>query len=76
MTTTRLAVPDISCGHCERTVLATLSPLDGVADVQVDIPTHTVTLSYDPAQITIDQISEALAREEYPVASVEDVRAS
>jgi copper chaperone len=73
MSTTRLTVPDMSCGHCETTVKNTLGPLAGVENVAVDLPGKTVSVSYDPAQVSIDQLSAALAEEFYPVSAVEEV---
>ena len=73
MSTTRLTVPDMSCGHCENTVKNTLGPLAGVQEVIVDLPGKTVSVSYDPAQVTVDRMSAALAEEFYPVSAVEEV---
>ena len=73
MSTTRLTVPDMSCAHCEMTVKNTLGPLAGVEDVIVDLPGKTVSVSFDPAQINVDQLSAALAEEFYPVMEVEEV---
>jgi copper chaperone len=64
-----LDVPDISCEHCERTVRETLRPLQGVLAVTVDIPGRAVAVDYDEAAIDVARMSEALAGEEYPVAS-------
>ena len=75
VTTTKLIVPDISCGHCERTILETLWPLPGIEQIAVDLPTKSVTVSYDPARIDVDQMSNALADEFYPVAATELVTA-
>ncbi len=68
---TRLTVPDISCGHCARTITETLTQLDGIEEVVVDIPRKTVQVIYDPARIDIDRMSSALADEDYPVAAAE-----
>ncbi len=76
MTSTKLIVPDMSCAHCERTIQETLSPLAGVEQVAIDLPSKSVIVNYDPAQIDIDRMSAALADEFYPVASVEPVTAS
>jgi copper chaperone CopZ len=73
MTTTKLIVPDMSCEHCERTIRETLSPLVGVERVSVDLPSKSVIVAYDPTQIEIDQMSKALAAEDYPVAATEPV---
>src|SRR5690242_6334711 len=39
-----LSVPDISCEHCARTVTNALTPLAGVENVSVDIPSKSVTV--------------------------------
>ena len=65
-----LTVPDISCGHCERTVTAALAPVEGVQRVAVDIPTKQVRVEYDPARVDPDRMAAILAEEDYPVASV------
>ena len=70
MATSVLNVPDISCGHCQATITNAISPLPGIDRVNVDIPTRTVTVQYDPAIVGIDQIKEVLAEEDYPVESV------
>jgi copper chaperone CopZ len=69
MTRAVLDVPDISCEHCERTVRSTLEPMAGGRAVLVDVAARSVTVDYDPGAITVVQLSEALAEEDYPVAS-------
>jgi copper chaperone CopZ len=71
VTQTVLSVPEISCEHCARTVTNTLSPLEGVERVAVDIPAKRVTVDYDPTRVDVAQMSAALAEEDYPVAGVE-----
>jgi copper chaperone len=73
MVTATLNVPNISCEHCERAVKSALSPLRGVRDVRVDIPGKRVRVSYDEGVITVEDMKQALQREDYPVASVEGV---
>lgn len=65
-----LSVPDISCEHCERTITETLSPVEGVRSVKVDIPAKAVTVDYDDAAVSVDRFKELLKEEEYPVAEV------
>lgn len=76
MSTTKLTVPDMSCGHCEMTIKNTLGPLAGIEDIIVDLPGKTVSVSYDPTQVTVDRMSAALAEEFYPVSAIEEVVAS
>ena len=70
MAQTTLSVPDISCEHCERTITETLSPVDGVKSVKVDIPAKAVTVDYDEATVSVDRFKELLKEEDYPVAEV------
>lgn len=65
-----LNVPDISCGHCEKTVLEALRDKPGVKGVQVNIPAKSVYLDYDENAYSLDQVKEILDEEGYPVASV------
>ena len=70
MTTRTLSVPDISCGHCERAIKGALEPLAGVQSVAVDIPARTVRVQFDEDAVSIERITGAVEREDYPVASV------
>lgn len=74
MTQAILNVPDISCEHCERAITGALTTVDGVREVKVNIPAKQVRVEYDEAILDIDRVSEVLAEEDYPVASVEPVR--
>jgi copper chaperone CopZ len=65
-----LNVPDISCEHCEHTIVGALTPVAGVRSVQVDIPSHQVTVEYDQTATDVDRLKAVLAEEDYPVASV------
>ena len=70
MQSVTLNVPDISCGHCERTILNALQGVDGVRAVRVDILHKQVALDYEPARLTLERVKEILAEEDYPVESV------
>ncbi len=67
-TETVLSVPDISCEHCVMTINGALGALSGVASVNTDIPTKTVRLSYDPGQVSMEQIEATLDEAGYAVA--------
>ena len=68
-----LQVPDISCSHCERTILETLEDRPGVKAIKVDIPSKTVNLTYDDSALSLQQISTLLDDEGYPVAGVRPI---
>ncbi|MBQ0931144.1 heavy-metal-associated domain-containing protein [Ideonella alba] len=60
-----LTLPDMTCGHCARTVTSTVQKLDATAQVQIDLPSHTVVIeTTQPA----DAVRQALAEEGYPAA--------
>jgi copper chaperone len=64
-----VTAPDISCEHCKMTIERELGGLAGVASCRVDIPTQQVDVTYDPAEISRDDIVARLDDEGYPVAS-------
>lgn len=67
-----LNVPDISCGHCEKTVLGALEGKPGVNSVRVDIPAKAVYLDYDESALNLDQVGAILDEEGYPVAGAHE----
>jgi copper chaperone len=67
MVTTRLTAPDISCEHCVATVKKTAGQFAGIQSVDADVETKIITLTYDPAQVNLAQVEDALAEEGYPV---------
>jgi len=69
MTKTTLVVPDISCEHCEHAIVGALSPHEGIESVLVDIPARQVLVSFDERRISLEEMKQILAEEDYPVAS-------
>lgn len=61
-------VPDVSCEHCVRAITTELSQIDGVEQVNVDIPTKVVTVRAADA-VSDDVIVAGLAEAGYEVAS-------
>ena len=60
-----LMVPNISCGHCVKSIKNELGELNGVAYVDGDPGAKTVTVEWhSPA--TIDKIKETLKEINYP----------
>ena len=68
MESTTLVAPDISCEHCQRAIEGAVGQLDGVSKVNVDIPTKTVHIDYDPQKVTLARIEEVLEDTGYTVA--------
>jgi len=67
MVTTTLTAPDISCEHCVATVKKTVGQFAGVQSVDANADTKQITFSYDPAQVDLAKVADALAEEGYPV---------
>ena len=63
-----LNVPDISCEHCVHSINGALGKLAGVQTVATDIPTKTVALEFDPAQVSLATIESTLDDIGYTVA--------
>ena len=60
-----LTLPDMTCGHCVKTVTSTVQKIDAQAKLDIDLPTHRVQIeSTQPA----DAFKTALAEEGYPAA--------
>jgi copper chaperone len=64
-----LRVPDVSCEHCERAIKQALGRAAGVRQVDVNIPSKEVRVSYDEAVVDLERIKTILKDEDYPVAS-------
>lgn len=64
---TTLNVPAISCAHCKSTIEGAVSELDGVKSVQVDIDGKTVSVDYDPVQVSLERIVASIDEAGYEV---------
>lgn len=54
-----LTLPTMTCGHCVKTVTATVQRVDPAAALAVDLPTHRVSIrSARPAQEFVAALSE------------------
>jgi copper chaperone len=68
MEKTTLKVTGMSCGHCEKAVKTALLELEGVKDVNVSLSTGLVDVEYDAANVSMDQMKEAVEDQGYDVA--------
>ncbi len=64
-----LVAPDISCEHCQHAIEGAVGKLEGVSTVQVDIPSKTVHIDFDPQKVSLAKIEEVLDDTGYTVAS-------
>jgi copper chaperone len=61
----QLILPDMTCGHCVKTVTETIHRLDPAAAVEIDLESHIVRIkSAQPPE----DIRKVLAHEGYPAA--------
>ena len=68
MITVKYSVPNISCGHCVRTIQNEVSELAGVFSVKADADTKLVEILFEPPA-TEEQIKQLLAEINYPAAA-------
>ncbi len=53
-------VEGMTCSGCERAIQRVVSNLEGVASATADLNTSTVSVEFDPAKVTIGEISSAV----------------
>lgn len=62
-----LNVEGMSCSHCENAVKKSVGALSGVDNVSVDLKDKKVTVDFDPSEVTLDAIKEAIEDQGYDV---------
>ncbi|WP_099467458.1 copper chaperone CopZ [Konateibacter massiliensis] len=60
-------VEGMSCEHCVKAVNGAVSALAGVQNVSVDLDSKTVTVEYDAAQSSLEQIKAEIEDQGYDV---------
>lgn len=68
MQTTTVALANLSCGHCKKTIESELRELGGVRAVEVDVAARTATIAWEPPA-DWDAIESLLAEIGYPPAA-------
>ena len=66
--TTKFSVPEISCDHCKSTIIETLSTVDDIELVEVNIETKDVKLE-SSEEIDLDLVKSLLDEQGYTVVS-------
>ena len=61
MTEVSIKVAGMSCGGCVRNVTGVLKALPGVSEVKVTLEDAQAEVTYDPAQISVERLREAIA---------------
>lgn len=66
----RLNAPDIACKSCANAITNTLSKLDAVQQVTVDVATKTVEVQFEEGKVTLDAILQRLDAAGFPATVV------
>ncbi|KGX85757.1 copper chaperone CopZ [Pontibacillus litoralis] len=64
-----LNVKGMTCGHCEKAVKGAVQELNGVHGVEVTLDSNRVTVAYDDAIVSKQQIADAIEEQGYDVVS-------
>lgn len=72
MTTTRFAVPDISCDSCKATIEGALRPIAGVESVDADVAGRVVDVVHE-SLVDPSRLVEAIEDQGYVVAARQEV---
>lgn len=62
-----LNVQGMSCGHCVKAVETSVGALSGVQEVKVNLDEAKVTVAFDEAAVSVDQIKEAIDDQGYDI---------
>tara|TARA_X000000950_G_C13784330_1_gene606521 strand:- start:943 stop:1152 length:210 start_codon:yes stop_codon:yes gene_type:complete len=63
---TKFTVPEISCGHCKETIESTISNIESVVSVSVDIEQKSVAVK-STSDLNLSLVSEMLDEQGYTV---------
>ena len=63
---------DLDCHHCAQKVLNTIPYEKGVKEVTPDVPTKTVTVSFDAAKNSVEALTKAFTSIKVKVFKVEE----
>lgn len=61
------------CTMCRAAVTARLDRVPGIITATVDLPTDSATVRYDPSQVTVEELKQAIAEVGYQVRGVREV---
>lgn len=62
---TVIPVEGMTCFSCELQVEHSLKDLEGVGEVKASAPQRSVTMSYDPARVSVEKLVEAVNQTGY-----------
>jgi len=64
---TTITVEGMSCGHCEARVEKAAKSLAGITSAKADHLQNSLTVEYDPDQVTVDRLVAAVKATGYKV---------
>lgn len=67
MEKTFINVEGMSCSHCVNAIKNSVGKIDGVKDVEVDLGNKSVTVEFDPSNVTVETIKDTIEDEGYDV---------
>ena len=70
---TAVFTTDLDCHHCAQKVLNTIPYEKGIKDVQVDVPTKTVTVKFDEAKNSVELLTKAFESIKVKVVKIKKV---
>lgn len=62
-----LNVKGMSCGHCINSIKGNVGELSGVTTVKVNLDSGTVSVVFNPNEVSIDKIKETIDDQGYDV---------
>lgn len=62
-----LKVQGMSCGHCVKAVESSVGELKGIENVKVNLDDAEAVVSFDEAQVSLDDIKETIEDQGYDV---------
>ncbi|MCK2007618.1 MULTISPECIES: copper chaperone CopZ [Bacillaceae] len=62
-----LNVKGMSCGHCINSIEGNVGELSGVTTVKVNLDSGTVSVVFNPNEVSIDKIKETIDDQGYDV---------
>ncbi|USK67291.1 copper chaperone CopZ [Peribacillus frigoritolerans] len=62
-----LNVKGMSCGHCINSIEGNVGELSGVTTVKVNLDSETVSVVFNPNEVSIDKIKETIDDQGYDV---------
>ena len=66
--TVKLSIPNISCGHCTKTVVRETKDLPGVENVEADVESKSATYTLQ-SEASLSRVKETLAEIGYPAVN-------